>query len=335
MSRVILTCSSHFVDLALNEVRRAHPDVTVIQHLAPGYVLLQTSCSFGKFTAPWQGQLPIYLHHLFPVHAVLPLSATPDDLMQIKQAVQRLVPSSATVQARSTVETELPYSPFEIEQFVNEKQTVYSRTAPTERILSILITQEPSDLCAYLGVSWASQNLSCWTGGQIPFAEPVSNRAGFKLLEALQVFSIRLRQGDQALDLGAAPGAWTTLLRARGLRVTAVAPTPLYPWLMLDKDVIYHPIRAEEFLSCCQTTFDLIVNDMKLDAQDSARLMVDYARHLRREGIAIMTLKLRDRNQQRIMDHSFRILRKAYKIIRVRQLVSNKQEVTLFLRRKT
>jgi 23S rRNA (cytidine2498-2'-O)-methyltransferase len=168
----------------------------------------------------------------------------------------------------------------------------------------------------------------------VPITEPVSNRAGYKLLDALDAFSIRLRQGDHALDLGAAPGAWTTLLRRRGLRVTAVSPAVLYPWLTYDEDVIYEPLLAEEFLERCQTTFDLVVNDMMLDAQDSARLMVDYARHLRPEGIAIMTLKLRDNNRQRVMDHSFRILRKAYKIIRVRQLVSNSHEVTLFLRRK-
>jgi 23S rRNA (cytidine2498-2'-O)-methyltransferase len=201
---------------------------------------------------------------------------------------------------------------------------------PRGRILSILIAPEH----AYLGVSWANQNLSPWAGGQIPITEEVSNRAGYKLLEALEMFSIRLRQGDHALDLGAAPGAWTTLLRRRGLRVTAVAPAPLYPWLAFDAEVIHQPVRAEEFLGRCQTTFDLIVNDMMLDAQDSAHLMVNYAPHLRREGIAIMTVKLRERNRQRIMDHSFRILRKAYKIIQVRQLVSNRNEVTLFLRRK-
>jgi hypothetical protein len=97
---------------------------------------------------------------------------------------------------------------------------------------------------------------------------------------------------------------------------------------------VYQPLRAEDFLSRCQTTYDLVVNDIKLDVQDSARLMVDYATHLRREGVAVTTIKLRQRNQQRVMDHSFRILRKAYKIIQVRQLVSNRQEVTLFLRRK-
>lgn len=73
---------------------------------------------------------------------------------------------------------------------------------------------------------------------------------------------------------------------------------------------------------------------MILDAQDSARLMLDYAQFLREEGIAIMTLKLRERNRRRVMDHALRILRKAYKIIRIRQLVNNKREVTLFLRKK-
>ncbi|MBZ0286591.1 MAG: 50S rRNA methyltransferase, partial [Anaerolineae bacterium] len=177
--------------------------------------------------------------------------------------------------------------------------------------------------------------LSPWAGGQIPITEPVSNRAGYKLLEALQTFSIRLRIGDSALDLGAAPGAWTTLLRQRGLRVTAVAPAPLYPWLTLDEEVIHKSMLAEDYLRQCQTMFDLIVNDMMVDPQDSARLMVDYAQHLREEGIAIMTLKLREHNRQQRMDHSLRLLRKAYKIIQVRQLVSNKQEVTLFLRRHT
>ena len=93
-------------------------------------------------------------------------------------------------------------------------------------------------------------------------------------------------------------------------------------------------MRAEDFLSRCSNIFDLLVNDMYLDPRDSARLMVDYSERLRAEGIAITTLKLRGQHQERLMDHAFRLLRKAYKIIRVRQLVSNRKEVTLFLRRK-
>ena len=55
---------------------------------------------------------------------------------------------------------------------------------------------------------------------------------------------------------------------------------------------------------------------------------------LRAAGIALMTIKLRPHNRRRVMDHSFRILRKAYQIVRVRQLVNNRSEVTLFLRKR-
>ena len=238
-------------------------------------------------------------------------------------------------QIRSAVKRELPYCIWDIQRELNGTAVQFDTRVPKGRVLSILLAEDRDGLQAYLGVSQAAQNISPWAGGQLPMLEPVSNRAGYKLLEALKIFDIHLRRGDHALDLGAAPGAWTTLLRRRGVRVTAVAPTPMYPWLMFDSNVIYHPVRAEVFLDQCQMSFDLIVNDMWLDVRDSARLMLDYSRHLRAEGIAIMTLKLHGRNIERNMDHAFRILRKAYKIIRVRQLVSNRKEVTLFLRRKT
>jgi 23S rRNA (cytidine2498-2'-O)-methyltransferase len=326
----ILTCSPHFTDLALNEIRRYHPQTIASQYLSPGHILLEAPCSYDEFVAPWQHRLPIYLHHLFPVDSTVKLDA---DLTPLKHVSQTLAPPDVTVQVRSLVETE-PYSLLEIQRCLSGKMCGANLLVPQGQVLSVLVVPEGTGVRAYVGVSWANQNLSPWPGGQIPITESVSNRAGYKLLEALSVFSIQLRKGDQALDLGASPGAWTTLLRHRGLRVTAVAPAPLYPWLAFDKGVTYEPLRAEDYLQRCRTIFDLIVNDMYLDARESAQLMVEYARHLRREGIAIMTLKLAERNRRRVMDHSYRILRNAYKIIRVRQLVSNRKEVTLFLRRK-
>jgi 23S rRNA (cytidine2498-2'-O)-methyltransferase len=334
VTRAILTCSPHFTDLALNELRREHTDLTVLQHLAPGVILLQAPFSFDKLTRPWRHSLPIYLHHLFPVHAAVDLNGSRTDLDTLRQAVRDFALSDAILQLRCTVESGLSYSLAEVWEAVCGESVTHNPETPVGRILSILIAPGRAGLRAYMGVSWATQNISPWAGGQIAFTEPVSNRAGFKLLEAIDAFDLRLGWGDQALDLGASPGAWTTLLRRRGLKVTAVAPTPLYPWLMFDPGVTYRPLLAEDYLPCCQTIFDLIVNDMRLDARDSARLMVDYAPHLRRGGIALMTLKLRARDQRKLMDHAFRILRHAYKIICVRQLVSNRKEVTLFLRRK-
>ncbi|MBN1427465.1 MAG: hypothetical protein JXB07_03710 [Anaerolineae bacterium] len=334
MTRAILTCSPYFIDPALNEIRRHHSQITVIQSISPGYSLLDTPGSFEELTRPWRHRLPIYLHHLFPVHVDIPLEAAFDDLKRLKQAIRRIAPSKASVQVRSTVEIETPGVLEKIQRYLAGNHVCHRPEPPTGQIVSVLIAPEQAGQRAYLGVSWAAHNLSPWAGGQIPVTEPVANRAGYKLLEAIATFSIRLKKGDQALDLGAAPGAWTTLLRRRGLKVTAVAPTPLYPWLAFDAGVSYQPMLAQEYLECCRTVFGVIVNDMRLDAQDSARLMVDYAAHLRQDGVAVMTLKLRSRNQQRVMDHAFRILRQAYRIIRVRQLISNRHEVTLFLRHK-
>jgi 23S rRNA (cytidine2498-2'-O)-methyltransferase len=330
VTRAILTCSPYFDVLALNEARRHHPQIAA-QLLIPGYYLLDAPCAFDQLTAPWRSRLPIYLYHCFPVDEVLSLDV--DGVGPLNHALNRLARSGTTVQLRSLIEAGQPYSLTHLQTVLGERWTRPCLQPAPASVVSVLVAPDADGVRAYLGTSPAAHNLSPWPGGQIPITEPVSNRAGYKLIEALDAFAIRLRRGDHALDLGASPGAWTTLLRRRQLRVTAVAPAPLYPWLTFDRDVIHQAMRAEDYLSRCTTTFDLIVNDMKLDPQDSARVMVDYAAHLRSEGIAIMTLKLREGNEPRVMDHSYRILRRAYKIIRVRHLVSNRQEITLFLRR--
>ena len=112
-----------------------------------------------------------------------------------------------------------------------------------------------------------------------------------------------------------------------------VDPAQLAPALQSDPYVRHKRMPAEVYLKKCRTQFDLIVNDMLMDAQDSARLMVAYSSYLHEDGNAIMTVKLRDRNLRRVMDHTFRILRKAYRVVRVRQLAYNRSEVTVYLKK--
>lgn len=333
MTRTLLSCSPHFTNAALNEIRRTHPqpDLTA-EHIAPGFIEIQANCSFSRLTFPWNQKLPIYLHHAFPIRAVIALDRADDSLRPLVEAVRHIAPHRATLQVRSLSEWESPYSLPAIRRALGDCAPV-TAAAPTGTIVSILVVPNETGARAYLGLSTARQNLSPWPGGVMPAAECVPNRAGYKLLEALASFSIRLKGSGRALDLGAAPGAWTTVLRRRGMHVTAVAPAPMYAWLAMDAGVDHQPMRAEEYLGRCETTFDLIVNDMKLDGQDSARVMAEYARHLRPDGIGIMTLKMRRENRLRVMDHSLRILRKAYRVEQVRQLVSNGHEVTVLLRR--
>ena len=343
MPKSILTYSEFFTDLALNELNRHHSAVKILDTLAPNNFLLQTPVSFDCLTRPWRKKLPIYLHHLFPLHRKICLNNNVDSICKLQPVVHQLLNNdAAVVQVRIVSDSHrcnFPYTVSELSQnlcaSIPNLKSIPDDRPPKGRVLSILISKQQKVWKAYLGVSWSTQNISPFSAGVRPYKTHLPNRAGYKLLEALDTFKIRLRPYDHALDLGAAPGAWTMVLRQHQMRVTAVAPREMYPELMNDPMIKHHHLCAEAYLAQVTDTYSLIVNDMKVDAQDSASLMVEYAKHLRSEGIAIMTLKVRQKNRRRVIDHSLRILRKAYKIIRIRQLVYNRNEVTVFLRRKS
>jgi 23S rRNA C2498 (ribose-2'-O)-methylase RlmM len=72
---------------------------------------------------------------------------------------------------------------------------------------------------------------------EIPEDKKPPSRAYLKLLEALKVFHLTFTRGQTAVDLGAAPGGWTYVLRQHGLRVTAIDRSPLDQTLMRAKDI--------------------------------------------------------------------------------------------------
>ena len=86
---------------------------------------------------------------------------------------------------------------------------------------------------AFIGLSLASHNISDWAGGVRRFRrekEQIS-RAEFKMLEAFEAFTSTCPPAASLLDLGAAPGGWTRVLRQKGQYVTAVDPAELHPRL--------------------------------------------------------------------------------------------------------
>ena len=68
---------------------------------------------------------------------------------------------------------------------------------------------------------------------RLRFPRGAPSRSGLKLVEALLHFvgeddlPSRMRAGRVAIDLGAAPGGWSQVLAARGLRVVAVDNGPI------------------------------------------------------------------------------------------------------------
>ena len=192
------------------------------------------------------------------------------------------------------------------------------------------------NLGAFRGIC-GNYNLSDWAGGVRRFAreEGQLSRSEFKLLEAFEVFDISVPEKGLALDLGAAPGGWTRILRTKGLRVVAVDPAKLDGHLSRDPGVQHVQTVAQRYLPTHvgRDAFDLIVNDMRIDVDRSVRLMCQAASFLKRSRFAIMTLKLKPRYQRKQIRDALAILAHAYTVWGTRKLFHNRNEVTVALRR--
>ncbi len=355
------------IELARSEVD-AQGALAAEYELAPGVWLALLARSVAAVAEAWRAAPPIFVRHMHPVHLSLPLADEPGDpgWLATTLAAQPALLFAAvdpaqpfSVQAR--VLADLPYKPFDLNRPLSEA-VIAASGAPLDvrdplQVLSVVCARVPdgwrddaralgllprSDRDprlphhALIGLSPVAWNLSDWAGGMRRFAREAGqvSRAEFKLLEAIELFGVPLREHGVALDLGASPGGWTRVLRALKQYVTAVDPGALDPRVAADSGVRHKRMTAEEYLRDEPDRFDLIVNDMRMDARDSARLMVAYAPLLYRHGMVIMTLKLPEENRAPVIEQAFRILRGAYEVAAARQLFHNRSEITVLLRPK-
>jgi len=198
------------------------------------------------------------------------------------------------------------------------------------QILSVVLAPDRG----YLGLSCAADNVSDWAGGVRRFKREAGqiSRAEFKLLEAIETFDLILPANGTVLDLGAAPGGWTRIARKHGMHVVAVDPAALDPRLAADAAVKHVRKVTQSYLSKADDQFDVILNDMRMDALDSAALMVKAARNLKARGWALLTLKLPKKRMVRVYKSALSELCKVYDLIGARQLFHNRSEVTVALR---
>ncbi len=339
---VILSCDPGFADLALAELRRARAKTEVLQELAAGVWLVKPEDGFTQLAEQWRHQPPIFVRHICPAHLRLPLNGTADDPHTLTQWIKAEILDLLTPGLPFSVQTrllaEVPYKTFDVNSVVSQAilavtQTPLDVRAPAQVVSIVVAADETHPLVAYLGISLTAHNLSDWAGGIHRFArEPGQiSRSEFKLLEALDVFQIKLPAYGTALDLGAAPGGWTRILRQHKQYVTAVDPAELHPTLRTDTYVRHKRMTAETYLTESPDVYDLIVNDMRQDARDSARLMNQFAPYLYPHGFVIMTFKLPEYGRTHILEHTFAILRSRYHLAGARQLFHNRSEITTYL----
>ena len=185
-----------------------------------------------------------------------------------------------------------------------------------------------------LGLATRRQALSDWPGGRVRLARAKGSvsRAEFKLEELFQLLSPRFPRMGRAVDLGAAPGGWTRVLRERGLEVWSVDPGDLAPSLATDRLVHHERTTAGPFIRSTSLTFDVAVNDMRMTPWLSCETMLQAAGALNPGALAVVTLKLGQRDAAQTVRSCLDLLSRRYRVVFARQLHHNRHEVTVAAR---
>lgn len=361
-SQFIFSADPEFFQTALSELKQADSQLQLLRKLTPGVGLVDSQLDELSFFTILDLAQPVFVRHIFPVQETIHLENDEGDPERIAVAVVR---SSGVKQIKKNMAfaaqvrllhsqpqeegeaapapaEKRPYTPFAVKEKIVELVAAKSRGVENikepREIISVVCAGDE----AYFGVSKPEQNLSSWPGGERRFARlpEMVSRAEFKLLEALETFGVTLPDSGTALDLGAAPGGWTRLLLESGLRVVAVDPANLSPNLENQPRLEHFRGYTENYLELARTRhriFDIIANDMRMDARQAAQLMLQAADALSPKGFALTSLKLPHESARmhplQIMNEALTIMQRGYSEVRARQLFHNRQEVTVFLRK--
>ena len=280
---------------------------------------------------------PVFLQHLHPFSLDFPVTGKSADLsamtaLLVQFAVHLDRSALWTVQGRVISSKSKSYVNSELTRHLAQKLIQLGFTvAPQnpQKVLSVTVLEDT----AFLGVSDLRDNISRWSGGVLFYqkSEETISRAAFKLEEAIESFQIGLSQITSAVDLGAAPGGWTYFLSKKGIHVDAVDPARLDSLVTKSSLVHHYPMTAQAFARrSTDKKYDLLVNDMKMDAVKSAEIILDLQRRLKPDGLVICTLKLPEQGFVSKADKARRILEPHFEILRVKHLYYNRSELTLY-----
>lgn len=336
---IILTSSPEAGHIAIEEIQAVDPGARLSRWLAPGVCGLELQVRWNLMADRLREQPPIFCRHVCPVQITLPLRQRPEDLDDLAAESRRFAPGLDLAQTFS-VQTRLlgegwPYTRYDVNMRLAaafEEQGAALDVRRPQQIFSAVLT--PAE--GYLGLSHATDNLSDWAGGARRFQreEGQVSRAEFKLLEAMELFSLSLPAGGLALDLGAAPGGWTRILRQHDMRVVAVDPGELDGRIATDPAVKHMRQTAQNYLQRTAEQFDVILNDMRMDARDSAQVMVGAAGKLKEHGWGLLTLKLPQKGMEKVVAQALEVLRRGYRVAGARQLFHDRSEITVAVRRR-
>lgn len=361
VSECVVTIKPESLEVGINEIYLIDNKAKVTNWIDKGIAVVKLSKGFDFLAQNLIQKPPVFVQHVFPLHRTLELLISPqksDDLeicnnsdrpklTAIASSLNKILVEAGdvlallnihktfSVQARVFGEMEKDFRRQDFEEMFSNYLKSKGFTLEVQNPSEVVSIAVANNKC-YIGVSHINDNLSAWSGGAHRFLKEKEQvcRAEFKLLEALDYYKIDMSGFIKAIDLGAAPGGWTRVLLNKGLGVYAVDPANLDESLGSEKKLQHFKETAQEFFKRdFPPEFDMIVNDMKMDTKESAKLMVESSRLLKENGLGVITLKLPKIEMKRKIKDAVKILESCYAIIGVRQLFHNRSEVTVIIRK--
>ena len=188
------------------------------------------------------------------------------------------------------------------------------------------------------------------------------SRAEFKIMEAFDAFNINFKKGSVALDLGAAPGGWSTFMAKKGLGVIAIDKGELNSKRILELGMVYSimsdnttnskiPSKIIELmpyeilhikkrfqdvseLISKYRKISLITCDMNVSPEESGNAILLFKDKLISKGVVIFTIKCKTKYAKKYIADAVSTLSPFFDIKKIIALSSNRQELTLLARKK-
>lgn len=338
MTEWIGTANQQYASYAMEELRRLLPGAGFAQ-LAAGEVFRMT-CNLSKeqVLETIASQPPIFLRHLQPIDREVVIDGNAGDLDQLSDMIRNARLTFANrrvaVHIRKSASSAFHYTASDTKAVLD---------AVLEEIDAEPVVQQPEVIVSlyasgdrvYAGFGTPEELLSDWPGGAVRFQreEGQISRAKFKLLEAERTFGVHYADYRNALDIGAAPGGWTSLLLERGLRVTAIDPADMHASLKGHPMLVHLKQNASD-VKLAPASFDLLVCDMSWSPMLMSRLVLDLTPSLKQGAMAIVTIKLMHKKPLQTIREVKERLGTGFHVLGARQLFHNREEMTLHLRKK-
>ncbi|MCE5172087.1 SAM-dependent methyltransferase [Paenibacillus profundus] len=337
-SHWVITSNHGFISYAQEELRRSFGQLKSRMLVSGETALMELPADAHEVLRLLEEQPAIFIRHIQPVHAVVEESSMKADLpASAGLLVDKLFEQSEAAMENIHVAVHVRSS---VSNAPEDKALRDALRAAAEAGGALSAVQNPAFIISlfihegmvYAGLVTPAQAGSDWPGGAIRFQreEGQVSRAKFKLLEAERTFGLEFSAYRNALDVGAAPGGWTSLLLERGVHVTAVDPAKMHPSLMNHPRLSYFGKNAGE-VAFEPYEFDLLVCDMSWSPKVTAKLVIQLLDSVISGGTVIVTVKLMHKKPLQTIRDVTEMFSEHMQILRAKQLFHNRDEITLYM----